>query len=314
MIVVFTVDVEEQGLFSNRYSRFPAVDNVLHLDRLEQITSRYNLPLTLLTTYPVIRNQACRDMLCRLTETSGAEIGAHLHPWNTPPFDNEGPDFLRSAAMPKETLAAKLSNLVEAITVATGTPPVSFRMGRFDFSDAVRELLPAHGLRVDSSAVPLQDTPAGTRYFLGQTDPYKMDTAQGPILEAPPTMAAIVPGSARIAAGLAGMAPAVLSRQIRKWFKMLGRVGVQPMGFPLPSMKAAARLHQRRGGRVLSIYLHSSELSPGHHPRLPDQDSVEAYLGKIDSFLSWLATRHSLEGRTLSGLLESTWGPCTRMP
>lgn len=305
MKVVFTVDVEEQGLFSGRYQRIPtSVDNVQYLTRLEEITRQFNLPLTLLVTYPVIKDPACQNTLLKLKEESGAEIGAHLHPWNTPPFSNEGPNILRSASMPPDTLAAKLSNLVGAISEATGQPPVSFRMGRFDFSDSIKNALRPAGLRVDSSAIPLQATPAGIDHFLGKTDPYWLQTSTGPILEAPPTMAQIVPGSARAIHALIKTLPQSLRGSVLKCFKMIGRVGVQPMGFPLASLKAGALLHQRRGGQILTIYLHSSELTHGHHPKLPDQAATTAYLHKITSFLDWLSSSMDIHGCTLADLLE----------
>lgn len=308
MKIVVTVDVEEQGLFSGKYARHPEVDNVLHLNRLERITSRLGIPLTLLCTYPVVTDPACKEVLRRLQDEKGAELGVHLHPWNTPPFDDEGPNFLDSASMPTATLAAKLDNLVRAVRAMSGRQPTSFRMGRFDFSDAVRDLLLPAGLTVDSSAIPLQPTPAGDAYFLAPTDPYMLETVAGPILEAPPTMAGVISGTARAFRGLADILPESMCTPVLKYFKDCLRSGIHPMAYGVKRMKLAARLHQNRGGEVLTMFLHSSELSPGHSPKLPDQEAVDALLKRISKFLNWAVEKHDAKGTTLGALPTFTAG------
>jgi len=59
--LVFSIDVEEEGLFSGRYPRIPpGVTNVAHLSRLESIPREFSLPLTLLVTYRVAADLAAR--------------------------------------------------------------------------------------------------------------------------------------------------------------------------------------------------------------------------------------------------------------
>lgn len=302
MKVLFTVDVEEQGLFSGSYERHPEVDNVLHLDRLERITTEFGIPLTLLCTYPVVTDDACRRELRRIQDETGAELGVHLHPWTTPPFDDQGPTPLDSSTIPTDCLAAKLDTLTQAVQELSGRKPTSFRMGRFDFSNAVRDMLVPAGFTVDSSAIPLQPTPAGTDYFLAPTAPYMLDTAFGPIYEVPPTMAQAIPGTARPFRALAGLFPQEKLPGLLKLYHYNCRVGLQPLAYGLSQMKAATWLHERAGGDVLTFFLHSSELSPGHHPRLMTQAASDAYLDRIHHYLAWLDKRCDITGATLSDL------------
>jgi peptidoglycan/xylan/chitin deacetylase (PgdA/CDA1 family) len=128
-----TVDVEEEGLFTGRFPRSPSrVANVAHLDRLLFIAREYGFPLTLLITYRVAENPEGRRVLLAWRDRHGAELGAHLHHWNTPPFST--PDSLepvRPSRLPQGLLADKLATLVKTHTRAFGEVPLAFRMGRF---------------------------------------------------------------------------------------------------------------------------------------------------------------------------------------
>ena len=298
MRIAVTIDVEEEGLFSGRYSPVAeGVTNVARLDRLAWLARDLGLPLTLLADYPVIADSGCAALLTRWREDLGAEIGAHLHPWNTPPFD-DAVDNLDSGSMPPELVAAKLARLRDMITDRTGTAPVSFRMGRWDFSDTVRRAVEDAGFLVDSSVVPLKTTPAGNDWFNAPADPHFLGS--GDLFEVPPTMVPVFPAAARLAARSGPTA-------MRK-FSTFMAVGVQPVWYSLAAMKLAAILHERRGGEVLTLFFHSSELLPGASPHFPTEDSVTAFLDKLRAFFDWLGQRTELSGCTLSDLRSQLGG------
>ena len=69
-------------------------------------------------------------------------------------------------------------------------------------------------------------------------------------------------------------------------------------------MQLAARLHRRRGGRVLTLFFHSSELKPGASRLFPTEAAVSRFVDKIRTFLTWLVQTGPVEGVTLSELGE----------
>ena len=69
-------------------------------------------------------------------------------------------------------------------------------------------------------------------------------------------------------------------------------------------MQLAARLHRRRGGRVLTLFFHSSELQPGASRLFPTEAAVSRFVGKIRTFLTWLVETGPVEGVTLAELGE----------
>lgn len=292
--LVFSVDVEEEGLFSGDYdSTAKGVSNVESLSRLEFLTRDFDLPLTLLCTWPVLTDFNCARLLRRWQDDLGAEIGVHLHPWNTPPMGKKSMDWTSSQKLGRKVLDAKLGELVRVCRAVTDRPPTSFRMGRFDLSPAIRDLLPAHELLVDSSIVPLSWTAALNDAFLATADPYPLlrdDAGQARLLEVPLTMAALSPCLSAAVWPLAKR----LAPHMRSWFfrhfQRIAAVGTQPVWYPLPSMKLGARLHMSRGGTLVHLFLHSSELMPGACPHLPDEAAVERLVTRVRRFIIWLRT------------------------
>ncbi|MBM4286370.1 MAG: hypothetical protein FJ128_14175 [Deltaproteobacteria bacterium] len=307
MRLVVSVDVEEEGLFSGQYPRQAAgVRNVARLSRLAFISQEFGVPLTLLATYPVAVHPEAAAVLREFREQHGAEIGAHLHPWNTPPFLELGePEPAPPERLPLEVLRDKITSLAAAIHAAVGERPRSFRMGRFELGPKALSLLPELGFVADGSMAPLRAVAGGPDHFLSPADPFilRPQGEAGPALvEAPLTVVPLLAGTPRLWAGLCSLLPPAWGERLRGGFRFAAAVGTQPTMFSLTAMRLAARLHRRRGGRVIHLFLHSSELLPGASPQFPTEQAVEGLIGKIRSFLAWLRKTSPCRGVTLSAL------------
>jgi hypothetical protein len=313
MKLVISIDVEEEGLFFGHYPRTPpGVTNVAELERLSFIPREFGLPLTLLVTYQVARDpEACR-VLAHWRDHYQAEIGIHLHPWNTPPFlDLPDPEPVPAARLPRELLREKFANLTSQVQANLAVRPRSFRMGRFDAGPRVWSLLPEFGLEVDSSVAPLTLKNADPRGFLAPADPFPLWDAgsqENKLLEVPITIVPLVAGTPGLVDRLAAAGPPAWGRGLRGLFRYVGAAGVQPAWYPLASMQLAARLHRRRGGRVLTMFFHSSELKAGATRLFPTEAAVGRFVDKIRTFLVWLVQTGPVQGVTLTQLGED-WRP-----
>lgn len=307
MKLVLSIDVEEEGLFSGDYAREPKVKNLDHLHRLEFLSKELGFPLTLLVSWRVANDPRCREILKRWQGDYGAEIGAHLHPWSTPPFKNLGrPEPVPSDEIPEPLLRAKFETLMETLRTQMGVEPVSFRMGRWDFGRQVQTLLPQYGIQVDGSVAPLRISRSGQDHFLSQADPYWLQPVvpEGrPLFEVPLTMVPIWPASPKITHSIAKALPSSARHFMLGNFSAVGAVGIQPVWYPAPSMRWAARIHRRRGGQVLTMFLHSSELMPGESPHFPTDEAVQRLVEKIRDFMAWLSQTGPVQGVTMSELL-----------
>jgi hypothetical protein len=307
MKLVISIDVEEEGLFCGDYSRTPpGVTNVAELARLEFIPREFGFPLTLLVTYQVARDPTAGKVLARWRDRYGAEIGVHLHPWNTPPFvDLPEPEPVPSKRLPKELLRDKFANLLHQIRTNLEVSPQSFRMGRFDAGPQVWSLLPEFNLAVDSSVAPLTPKGAEAGHFLAPADPFGLTIGGNELLEVPVTMVPVWARAPGLMMRLAAVLPPTWGRRLRDSFRYVGAVGVQPAWYPLASMQLAAQLHRRRGGQVLTMFFHSSELKPGASRLFPNEAAVRRFVGKIRTFLTWLERTGPVESVTLAELRDS---------
>lgn len=304
--VVVSLDVEEEGLFSGRYATQDCrVENVALLPKLRPLSLELGFPLTLLCAYTVLTNaQACKT-LAHMRDSVGAEIGAHLHHWSTPPHsphNTDGPPE-RSDTMDRDLLRQRLRALLQAGYDFQGAALTSFRMGRWDLKACVRPMLAEEGILVDSSVTPLRAFAHGPDHFLAPPDPYWVPCPTAPsLLEVPITQVAWLPALAKLWYTLTKALPTAKGEKILDSFKFFGAMSANPVWHSLAVMQMATRLHLARGGKVISLFWHSSEMLAGASPNIPDQAAADALLAKIHTYLTWLHTHYEVQGVTLSAL------------
>lgn len=301
LAVCISLDVEEEGLFSGNYpGKNCSVANVALLKRLEPLTRELGLPLTLLCTHSVFANADARKTLEYMRDKCGAEIGAHLHHWSTPPFsENESGPPVKSGLLPRDLLQKRLEALLDAGRDFQGAPLESFRMGRWDLLSSWRPMLADMGILTDSSICPLRHFPNGPNHFSAPADPYWVGGGANPFLEAPITQIPLNGAIARIWNKIAGK-----SQALRDKFHFFGAASANPYWHGPQIMRLAANLHSMRGGKVLSMFWHSSEMLAGASPHVPDETSANAYLEKIFSFGRWLNDKFNVKGVTMRELYE----------
>ena len=221
MKLAVTIDVEEEGLFLGNYdSGDVPVSNVPELGKLDPLFRQWGIRPTLLVTYPVIRHEPHQDLLLRLREKWSAEIGAHLHHWNTPPLESlPFPQPVPSELMPERLLQAKTENLLEAFK-PMGIAPASFRMGRFNMGPKMFSILQRTGIRVDSSIAPTQSYYGGPDHRYAPWDPYFPDPSD-----------LCGPGTSRISGGshnhsATRASPRPVPRPAQKKDRCPGKVGL----------------------------------------------------------------------------------------
>src|SRR5690242_16087063 len=84
------VDTEEEFDWSKPHSRVETgVDHIKHLTRAQGIFERYGVHPTYVVDFPVASQEAGYRPLREWLDDGRCEIGAHLHPWVNPPFEEE---------------------------------------------------------------------------------------------------------------------------------------------------------------------------------------------------------------------------------
>ena len=290
--LLFTVDVEED-MPDWRITDPVTVENIRSMPRLDAAVRDVGVRPTYLCNYPVMADGEASETMAQLGSREGAEIGTHLHPWNTPPYlgipgeerDERTLPYYMSA-LGGERFASKLRCLHERIIEVTGTSPVSFRAGRYGISEAtMAELIPL-GYTVDTSVTPLSEHTAdgGPDFRSAPQLPYRPSTSDlckpgdANILEIPVSVAL----TRRVPRSLANAYV-----RLPSWTRMRGILSsdylgvvdfawLYPVRFGLEEMKSAAERLVEMGSPVLNMFLHSSEAHPGVSGRIQTQADVDA--------------------------------------
>ena len=306
--VLITIDVEEEGLFRDRYPlQVKDVENVPFLSVLDALVQKHALRPSLLVSYQVIRHQPHAEYLIALNEKWNGELGLHLHPWNTPPLvDLPYAEPICSEKMPDDLLAAKLQTLIDRF-IRLGQYPTAFRMGRFNLGHRLFGVLEKTPVIVDSSIAPMRCYYRELNHFSAPSDPYYPDprcpTRPGgsSILEVPVTILPLVKSAGPMLAHMAARRPTMVP-WISKMAMYGGSIPAQPNWTGLAIVKMAILLHLLRGGHALTITLHSSELMPGGSPLRKTWHQVRQFLDRLDHLLEWLRQWAHVEPVTLSAL------------
>lgn len=304
--LVFSVDVEED-MPGWQIAAQLSLSNAAALPRLAELCARLGVRPTWLCTYPMATEPASAAVLRTLHARGDCELGTHLHPWNTPPFqgvpgrtgDEQKQAYYLSELGP-ERFRAKLERLHAAVGALAGAAPRSFRAGRFGLDSPTLGELVRLGYEVDSSVTPLAEHTAdgGPDFRRAPAHPYRpaRDDLQAhgelPIVEIP------------VSIGLTRRVPAALQRayvhlpRVTRLRGLLSRDGLglvdyawlYPVRFELDLMTRAADVLVAGGAPTLNVFLHSSELVPGMSGRVKTSADVEQVLQRLEGLF-----RHCLE-------------------
>ena len=299
------VDTEEEFDWSAPFSRqSTSVTAMRHIGRAQQLFDRFGIVPTYVIDYPVASQPEGSAPLAEFASAGRATIGAHLHPWVTPPHD-EDVSRANSFAMnlPASLEAAKLATMVETIDRTFGTRPQIYKAGRYGIAARTLATLHALGFTVDTSVNPHMDYTSERcpdfREFDSRPCWLRRDLLEVPCTTGFAGVAGSWLGSRLHATALA------LPSQLRA-VGILSRLGVtnrimlSPEGSTLDEMKAVTRALIGRGLRTFTFSFHSPSVEPGHTPYVRSQADLGRFLQTIEQYFEFFFGE--LAGRTTTPL------------
>ena len=297
--LIISIDTEEEMEWGKGFKRHVecTVNNIRYLEPLHRLAQKYGIILTYLIDYPVVRNREAVAILKRYRNEGLAEIGAHLHPWCNPPYDEEltiENTFVHN--LPEELQFRKMQVLTQEIAENFGHAPCSYRAGRYGFSEAFIPILESLHFAVDSSVVPfrLANKPYEPNfgvletekpYFLNYRDMTRMGNSG--ILEVPITIGFTRPVPGFVEKKYIYFPDWGIRKMVRFFFRT-NLVWLRPSYATLEEMKQLTLTRVRRGVRVLNMMFHSNELMPGGSKYNRTAEDVEQYLRKLEEYFRFL--------------------------
>jgi glycosyltransferase involved in cell wall biosynthesis len=292
--LLVVIDTEEEFDWSVVPSNSTGITAMRHQAPAQRLMQRYGVVPTYAVDYPIAsQHEACAPLLEFLADGT-CEIGTQLHPWLSPPIEEEltvGNSY--PGNLPPVLEAEKIRVLTRAIEDNLGCRPILYRAGRYGLGRNTARTIAALGYRVDSSVRPLFDMRAdgGPDYRHAPTQPFWFGPDRS-LLELQQTVG-MIGAAARLGrgaypgmAGPAGRAlhvPGILART-----GLLNRVTLTPEGTKLAEAKQLTRiLHARDGQRVFVLTYHSPSLQPGNTPYVRTDRDLEEFLAWMDGYFDF---------------------------
>ncbi len=280
-VCLIIIDTEGDNVWAR--PREATTRNAAYLPRFQSLCEHHGFIPTYLTNHEMAREPIFVDMARDALTRGTAEVGMHLHVWDTPPIKPQGPedwhDQPYATDLPAELVDQKaefMTRLLEDIFQAKIT---SHRAGRWGFSAPYARSLIRLGYEVDCSVTPgvswaaypgLRGGRGGVDYRFFPKSAYVIDPEDisrpgaSPLLEVPMTVVELQRPIHRrlidVARGRSGP----------------NMVRFQPKPGNLRDLLTIVEQKRQAGADYLQFTLHSSEFMPGGSPLFKTKESIES--------------------------------------
>ena len=287
--LTIVVDTEAEFDWTKPFDRsLTTVHAMAAQEQAQAIFDGFGLRPIYVVDYAVATQPEGYEPLRRILARHGCAIGAHLHPWITPPFEETVNDHNSYGGnLPPALEEAKLRALVEVIERAFGVRPLFFKAGRYGLGPHTLDILARMRFEVDFSIMPLADYRdrggADFRFASINTCRSKPDGVTSvPMTRSQVGALAPLPpwahGAVRSPLGRRLHLPGLLSR-----LKLANTVTLTPEGVTTDEQIALLRDLAARGHRRFVLHYHSPSLVPGNTPYVRTQDDLREFKQRLQS-------------------------------
>ena len=302
MEFIISIDTEADNQWE--HGRELTVENIKFVPRFQDLCNRYQIKPTYLVTSEICDDPFAQEIFRDYLSEEKAEIGAHLHSWTTPPFqDKDGYRYndKRHAfanELAEDLIAEKIKTLTYQIESAFGKRPFSFRSGRYGFNAGIARILAENNYLVDSSVTPhtrwnkqtgIAGGSGGPDFMDKTSSPYRYNFANNSLLEIPvtilPTRFPLHKYNSLAKFYFKNVDKSIPLRIFRKLFFANQPLWLRPhnwmnIGLFTEIVKEAKRINLP----FIVMMFHSSELMPGCSIYRSDESAIEQLYDLLNRF------------------------------
>ncbi len=268
--LMVVVDTEEEFDWEAGFDRKnTSVEHMADIGLLQAVFDESGVTPLYVVDFPIATQRASLLPLCDFMSRSRCEIGAHLHPWVSPPFEEDvNARNSYPGNLPRELERAKLEQLVSAIERNFGRRPRAYKAGRYGAGPNTTAILEELGLDIDVSPCPPFDLggDGGPDWSSFPVEPFWIGPRKS-VLSIPNTGAYVgfvkdgAHGLYRLATSKAfawARAGGILSR-----VGAVERLFLSPEGYSLSDLRRLTLSLRDRGVSHFTLSLHSPSIRPG---------------------------------------------------
>lgn len=319
-LLLVTVDTEEEFPWSEPVSRAHTSTRAIAAQtKAHRIFEKYGIRPTYVIDFPVASQESGYGPLKALYDDGLCSIGTHLHPWVSPPFDEEACSRnFYPGNLPRDMERAKLDRLTREVEDRFGFRPTIYKAGRYGVGANTAAILAELGYAIDTSVVPRTDfrIDEGPDFRHCGGKPYWFGKDGAKILEIP-----LAAGFTGVLSGLGwegwNRVNSPLGRRLKltgisSRMRLLDRVILTPEGITHTEHRRLTRAMLRSGHRVFSFTYHSPSLEPGCTPYVADARDLGVFLDRLDRYFDWFVNELGGRPATPYEVLDLARGQVTR--
>lgn len=285
-----TVDTEEEFDWSAPFARENRnTRHVPHLARFQKQCNDNGVKPVYMSNCAIIEDDAALELLGGFVDDGLADIGLHLHPWLTPPFEEEVNDENSYACnLPSDLERQKIKYLAGNLKSRFGLTAQIFRAGRYGAGMHTPDILTDLGIRIDTSVRPRFDysNQFGPDFSNAAIKPYWL---RDNLIELPVTT--VFDGNLRRAGDLlfSRLFRSSPSHALMAKAGLLERIALTPEGIPLEKAIIGIDRALEEEIGILNFSFHSPSAAIGYTPYVRSQEDQENFYDWWDGVYAHLA-------------------------
>jgi hypothetical protein len=303
---LISIDTEGDNLWAWKVGDPIYTENAKHLYRFQILCEKYGFKPTYLTNYEMAKSKDFQSFAKVAIRGGNAEIGMHLHAWNTPPqydFNKlaEQPGAAYLVEYPDDVMEEKIKTVHELLEQTFEERIITHRAGRWTTDERYFSILHKLDYLVDCSVTPhlswvqypgTSFGSIGSDYTQCSENTSILINGERPLLEIPVTVRksnAIFPPTRKDVKAVGGS----IYRAIKGQYLWL-----RPTGSNLKQLLwLVDNIARDKSSDYIMFMLHSSEFMPGGSPTFKTAESIEKLYHDMDLLFQYASDR--FEGVTI---------------
>jgi hypothetical protein len=300
---IISVDTEGDNLWERTKER--TTKNARYIPRFQELCDKYSFKPTYLVNYEMCKDQLFADFAREQIRRQTAEIGMHLHAWDSPPLYNLTiNDSLYHPYLteyPAKIMQQKIIYLTSLLEDTFSMKMVSHRGGRWGFNEIYAGILNSLGYKVDCSVTPglswtsskgdpernggndYTDFP-GESYYLNLNN-IRLN-GDSHLLEVPMSVSKIKRNTIDYMLKMTHNYR-LLNKAIYHYFRPL--IWFYPDDKHLKLLDKLVKLSLYESKEYIQMTIHSSELMPGGSPWLKSKNDIENLYSHLSDLFAYIS-------------------------